>query len=135
MVKKDKSYFFLTEKEEATMKVLWENDKPMSAAEIAEEIPNRTWPATSIQGIIKKLEKKNAIKVAKITKIGKAYGRLFVPTISANEYATMQFKRFYQEEKSDSLYALSALLGESQQDKEELIKNLQDLIKGYEEEA
>ena len=35
------SCFFLTSKEEASMKVLWSSDTPLSATEIAERIPNR----------------------------------------------------------------------------------------------
>ena len=90
------SCFFLTSKEEAAMKVLWASDTPLSATEIAEGIPDRTWPTSSIQSILRTLEKKKAIEVAEITKIGKSYGRLFRPTISANEYAIMQFDRYYQ---------------------------------------
>ena len=37
-LKKEKSPFNLNEKEEQVMKVLWKNDMPMSATEIANEI-------------------------------------------------------------------------------------------------
>lgn len=78
-LKKEKSPFNLNEKEEQVMKVLWKNDMPMSATEIANEIES-DWAKKSIQNIIRKLESKNAIEIAEITKIGKTYGRLFRPT-------------------------------------------------------
>lgn len=97
-------------KEEFTMKVLWEAGDALSASEIAERIPNRNLPATSIQRIPHNLEKKNAIRVDAITKLGKSYRRLFRPTLSVNEYAVMQFGRYYQSGKSDCVSIVSSLL-------------------------
>lgn len=127
-------YFFLLPKEEAAMKVLWSSDKAMSAAEIAENIPDRTWPASSIQNILRNLEKKNAIKVDSITKIGKSYGRLFKPTISVNEYAVMQFNRYYQGNKKERFSMINSLLGNSGNNKEDLIEALQSLLDEYKKE-
>lgn len=92
------------------MKVLWEAGDALSASEIAERIPNRNLPATSIQRIPHNLEKKNAIRVDAITKLGKSYRRLFRPTLSVNEYAVMQFGRYYQSGKSDCVSIVSSLL-------------------------
>ena len=89
-------YFCLSPKEEAAMNVLWNTEDALSASEIAAKIPNRNWPSSSIQSILRNLEKKNAIKVESITKLGKSYGRLFRPTLTANEYAAMQFQRFFR---------------------------------------
>lgn len=127
------SCFFLTSKEEAAMKALWTSDEPLSATEIAERIPNRLWPSSSIQSILRTLEKKQAIEVAEITKIGKSYGRLFRPTISADEYAVMQFNRYYQGDSKTSSSLISMLLGEKNS-KEEIAEVLQELLKQYREE-
>lgn len=127
------SCLFLTSKEEAAMKVLWASDEPLSATEIAERIPNRLWPSSSIQSILRTLEKKQAIEVAEITKIGKSYGRLFRPTISANEYAVMQFNRYYQKDDKANLSLISMLLG-GKNNKEEIAKILQELLNQYKEE-
>ena len=121
-------YFFLTNKEEAAMNVLWSYSKPLSASEIAENIPERNWPASSIQSILRGLEKKKAIKVAEITKLGKSYGRLFLPTLTANEYATMQFNRYFKKNDKDSLSLLSTLLGDATNSKKEFISTLQNLL-------
>lgn len=133
MSKKKQEYFYLSSKEESAMKVLWNTDDALSASEIAERIPNRTWPASSIQSILRNLEKKNAIRVDAITKLGKSYGRLFRPTLSANEYATMQFNRYYQSEKKDCFSMISSLLGNTTAEKDEVIKALHALIDEYEE--
>lgn len=131
MRKKNQEYFYLLPKEELAMKVLWETEDALSASEIAERIPNRDWPATSIQSILRGLEKKNAIRVDAITKLGKAYGRLFRPTLSANEYAAMQFGRYYQNGKSDYASMISTLLGNTSANKDEILEALQEVIKTY----
>ncbi|WP_077609227.1 BlaI/MecI/CopY family transcriptional regulator [Clostridium sp. Marseille-P2415] len=126
-------YFFLTKKEEEAMNVLWASDTPLSASEIAEGIPNRKWPAASIQSILRTLEKKQAVKVAEITKIGKSYGRLFQPTLSINEYAAMQFKRYYKIDKKNDLSIMSSLIGHNRSP-EEIVEILRELLDEYEEE-
>lgn len=136
MPKKNSEYFYLLPREEEVMKSLWAADNALSASEIANGIPNRTWPASSVQGILRNLEAKNAVKVDSITKLGKSYGRLFRPTLSANEYAVMQFERYYQTDKTDKsvcLSMMSALLGNISSEKNEVIDTLHTLIDAYEE--
>lgn len=131
MPSENKEYFYLQPKEEAAMKVLWNTEDALSASEIAQRIENRSWPASSIQGILRNLEKKGAIKVEAITKLGKSYGRLFRPSMSANEYAVMQFLRYYQPEKSDCYAMLSSLLGSARIAQEEIIASLQELLEEH----
>lgn len=124
---KPPTYFTLKKREEEAMKVLWSTDKDLSASEIAEAIPNRNWPVSSIQAVLRSLEKKGAIYVSDITKLGKSYGRLFRPTLSANDYATMQFKHYYQKDSGDTISLISALLGKEdipKDDLEEVLRNL-----------
>lgn len=135
MSKKSPKYFYLPPKEEAAMKVLWNTEDALSASEIAEGIPNRTWPASSIQSILRSLEKKEAVRVDSITKLGKSYGRLFRPALSANEYAIMQFSRYYQngkDGKEECFSLMSSLLGNISTEKENIIEALQALVKEYE---
>lgn len=130
-LKKEKSPFNLNEKEEQVMKVLWKNDMPMSATEIANEIES-DWAKKSIQNIIRKLESKNAIEITEITKIGKTYGRLFRPTVSSDEYAMEQFNRFY--DKDDYAPFLLSALVDTKEENKELAQKLRDLIDQYKEE-
>lgn len=137
MSKKDKTtpdFFYLPPKEEETMKVLWSTKDALSASEIADRIPGRTWPASSIQGILRSLEGKGAVKVDSITKLGKSYGRLFRPVISANEYATMQFTRYFQpdgDSREICSSMVSSLLGNENIKNDDVINALQDIIKEY----
>ncbi len=128
-------YFYLPPKEEAAMKVLWDTEEALSASEIAERIPDRNWPASSIQAILRNLVKKNAIRVDSITRLGKSYGRLFRPVLSANEYAAMQFGRYYQNGKADCFSMMSSLLGNISTGNDEILEALQNLIKEYENEG
>lgn len=107
-----KPYFFLTQKEEEAMKVLWASEEPLSGAEIAERIPGRTWPPASIHNILRVLQKKQAIEVAEIKQIGKVYGRLFRAALTPNEYAVMQFRRFNEYSNENNSLLISALLGD-----------------------
>lgn len=116
------------------MKVLWDTDDALSASEIAERIPDRNWPASSIHAILRNLQKKEAIHVDTITKLGKSFGRLFRPLLTANEYAAMQFNRYYQNGKADCYSMMSSLLGNTSADNKEILEALQNLIKEYENE-
>ena len=122
--------FYLSEKEEEVMKILWKSDKPLSAKEIAAEI-NCEWADKSIQGIIRKLEEKKAIEVADIVKVYKSNARLFKPTISSDEYAVMQFDKYYNNDKKIP-FILSALV-ENKNDNANLPEILMDLIKNFKE--
>ena len=123
--------FYLNQKEEQVMKVLWGSDTPLSATEIANRIDS-DWAKKSIQNIIRKLESKKAIEVAEITKIGKTYGRLFRPTISSDEYAVMQFNNFYKGD-NEVPFILSALTGNKKKSSA-LAKELKELMEKYKEE-
>jgi len=122
--------FYLSEKEEEVMKILWNSDKPLSAKEIASKI-NCDWADKSIQGIIRKLEEKKAIEVADIVKVYKSNARLFKPTISSDEYAVMQFDKYYNNDKKIP-FILSALV-ENKNDDANLPEILMDLIKNFKE--
>ncbi len=127
-MKKNKIVLYFNEKEEKVMKVLWNENKPLSATEIALCIDTE-WAKKSIQNIIRKLEEKGAIEIAEITKIGKTYGRLFKPAISAEDYIMMQLNR-YRTMDSDLSFIISALLNKTDISKD-FSKELKDLLSKY----
>lgn len=122
--------FYLGKKEEKVMRILWNSDKPLSAKEIAGEI-NCEWADKSIQSIIRKLESKGAIEVADIVKVYKSNARLFKPTISSDEYAIVQFDKYYNHDKKIP-FILSTLV-ENMNDDTKLPEILMDLIKKFKE--
>lgn len=136
--KQKPKFFYLPAKEEEVMKVLWDNKEPLCASEIAKKIPDRSWPASSIQGLLRSLQDKGAIEIDCITKLGKSYGRLFRPSLSANEYVAMQMDRYYKPEddgKKSCSFMVSSILGNSGIGKEDIINVLQDIIKEYENDT
>jgi len=131
IIEKKEVSHYMNEKEEQVMRILWGTDESLSAAEIARRI-NTEWAIKSIQNIIRKLQSKGLIEISEITKIGKTYGRLFRPTVSSDEYALIQFNRFYNK-KSKIPFILSALIGNDDNDSE-LSKSMEEIIKNYKEE-
>ncbi len=131
MSQKNNISFYLNEKEGQAMRALWLAEKPLSAMDIANAI-NEEWAFKSIQNIIRTLEAKKAIKIAQITKIGKTYGRLFLPTVSTEDYALMQFKKFYTK-KNDVPAVLTALIGNMKKDND-FSEKLKELLDSYKED-
>lgn len=124
--------FHFSEKEEVIMKVLWEADKPLGVSAIIELISEYKWASTSTHNIIKKLHEKHAIEVCEIVKISKTFGRLYKPTISAHEYAMLQFNKYCNKENiATSL--ISALMN-NKDTNAELEKSLEELLNKYKEE-
>lgn len=135
MFKLDKSYFFLTNKEEEIMNILWGCDRSLSASEITAALTQRTdrsYPPASMQNILMGLIKKQALKVTGEKKIGRVYGRVFSPTLSKNQYAVMQFKRYHDNEDTDGLFLIFSILGKKQS-KSEIVGILQKIIRSFEE--
>lgn len=86
----------LTKKEEEMMAVLWEqwehNQAALTALEILEASPNRTWKKNSLHLLINGLLKKGAIEVHdfKKSKTSKNYARTFRPTLDQYDYLWLQ---------------------------------------------
>ena len=70
-------------------------------------------------------------------RLGKAYGRVFRPALSANDYVAMQFDRYYQDDGGGCRPMISALLGSGTKakKKEAVIRELKSLLEKYEEEG
>lgn len=130
MSEEKQKYFYLNEKEEQVMKELWKSKEPLAASEIANRIGS-DWAIKSMQNIIRKLESKQAIEIAEIAKIGKTYGRLFRPTISSEEYAIMQFNKFYNSD-NEVPFILSALIGNKNKNNK-FSSDLKKLMEKYKE--
>ena len=124
--------FYFSEKEEIIMKALWGADKPLGVGEIIESISQYKWASTATHNIVKKLHEKQAIEVCDVVKISKTYGRLYKPTISAHEYAMLQFNK-YCDKENIATSLISALLNNKNANVE-LEKSLEELLNKYKEE-
>ena len=76
----------LTRSEMEIMDVLWESGVPMSRSDLLACSAEKTWKDSSVHILLNGLLQKGAIKEAGLVKRSKTYGRIFVPTLTREEY-------------------------------------------------
>lgn len=76
----------LTKSEMQIMDVLWEAGEPMSRADLLERSEEKTWKDSSVHILLNGMLLKGVIREAGFVKRGKTYGRLFLPTLTREEY-------------------------------------------------
>lgn len=76
----------LTKSEMEIMDVLWESQKPMSRADLLSASEEKTWKDSSVHILLNGLLQKGAIAEAGLVRRSKTYGRIFVPTMTREEY-------------------------------------------------
>ena len=77
----------LTGKETEIMSVLWKSKKPLTASEIIEITPNRTWHEGSIFAVMKRLTKKGAVTLDAFKPTAGKHARIYKPIITTEDYA------------------------------------------------
>ena len=76
----------LTRSEMEIMDVMWESGVPMSRADLLARSEEKTWKDSSVHILLNGLLQKGAIQEAGLVKRIKTYGRVFVPTLTREEY-------------------------------------------------
>lgn len=76
----------LTRSEMEIMDVMWECGVPMSRSDLLAHSEEKTWKDSSVHILLNGLLQKNAIQQAGLVKRSKTYGRVFVPTMTREEY-------------------------------------------------
>ena len=76
----------LTKSEMEIMDVLWEKRVPMSRSDLLASSQEKSWKDSSVHILLNGLLQKEAIREAGLVKRSKTYGRLFVPTMTREEY-------------------------------------------------
>lgn len=76
----------LTRSEMEIMDVMWESGVPMSRSDLLAHAEEKTWKDSSVHILLNGLLQKNAIQQAGLVKRSKTYGRVFVPTMTREEY-------------------------------------------------
>lgn len=101
----------LTKKEEEIMTVLWKqweyNQTALTASEILEASPNRTWKTASLHLLINALLKKGVIEVQEFKKLknNKNYARTFRPTLNQYDYIWKQMTTGMDKDNKKKLIA------------------------------
>lgn len=89
--------FNLSENEKQILDTMWMEKRALTRSEIINFTKNKTWKETSIHILLNQLLDKHAIKVDKIVKTGKSFGRTYKPTLTRDEYELMQLETFFKE--------------------------------------
>ena len=76
----------LTKSEMEIMDVLWEENAPMSRADLLARSEEKSWKDSSVHILLNGLLQKGAIREAGFVKRSKTYGRTFAPTLTREEY-------------------------------------------------
>ena len=76
----------LTRSEMEIMDVLWDAGQPLSRADLLERAEEKTWKDSSVHILLNGLLAKEAIREAGLVKRSKTFGRVFVPTMTREEY-------------------------------------------------
>ena len=76
----------LTKSEMEIMDVMWESGVPMSRADLLAHSEEKTWKDSSVHILLNGLLQKGAIQEAGLVKRIKTYGRVFIPTLTREEY-------------------------------------------------
>ena len=105
-----KMYFRLTKSENEIMDLLWKEDRPLSRSEIIDLTPDRSWKPASIHILLNSMLEKGAIQVAGFVQSTKNYARTFTPTLTADEYAVLQFKHSSAFNEQSVFHLVSALV-------------------------
>ncbi len=110
----------LTRSEMEIMDVMWENNVPMSRADLLSHSEEKTWKDSSVHILLNGLLQKGAIQEAGLVKRSKTYGRVFTPTMTREEYFATTI--FSHRHKPDLVGLFAALLRREDITPEELSK-------------
>lgn len=98
----------LTRSEMEIMDVMWESGVPMSRADLLARSEEKTWKDSSVHILLNGLLQKGAIQEAGLVKRIKTYGRVFVPTMTREEYFASTI--FCHRHKPEIVGLIAALL-------------------------
>jgi len=130
---KNTDFTKLTTKEASIMRILWESDKPLAVSEICEMDSDGSLNINSAQMAVKKLLEKKMVKVHSIIQMGKVFGRLYVPTMSAESYAIRMFKDFFERYTNRSVDKVIFTLLEQEENRDDIIDDLERALMKYKE--
>ncbi len=100
----------LTKSERQIMELLWRIDRPLSASEIIELSPDRSWKASYVHILINSLIEKEMIVPTGLARTSRNYARVFVPTMTLAQYSVRTFTESSRLPAEDIAAAVEELL-------------------------
>ena len=136
MLFKKKKFPKLTSREIDILNILWENEKPLIASEIADARSDLT--INTVQAVLRKLLKYQLVEVADIVYSGTVLSRSYRPTITSEEFAVQELTSDYLAfQKTVSKPLLVSVLLDTEEDPvkaRETIDELQQMLDAYKKE-
>jgi len=119
----------LTRSEMEIMDVLWESGKPVSRADLLSRSEDKSWKDSSVHILLNGLLNKGAIREAGLIKRSKTYGRVFIPTMTREEYfAQTIYSHRYKPQVVGLVQALLEQQNFSREELEQISKIIQSRI-------
>lgn len=118
----------MTTNESELMEIFWRENRPMTSLELAEYSDEADWKSSYIFIMLKSMQKKGMIETCGSILRGNKYVRLFRPVLTREEYVA-RFASLMHLKKSSVSKVTVALLEELDEDKDEVIRDLETMIK------
>ena len=123
--------FKLTKSEYELMKILWDSSRPMAKHEILAASENYKWKENYLKKMLNTLFNKGAIKPVGRVLVTRNYARLYIPVMTEDEYNMLQ----YPVRSVKTIAGLVDGLYEKSDDKEELITELEKIVRDLKEKG
>ena len=117
----------LTRSEMEIMDVLWDAGQPLSRSDLLDRGEEKSWKDSSVHILLNGLLTKEAIREAGLVKRSKTFGRVFVPTMTREEYFAQTI--FGHRHQPDLIGLFTALLQQRDPSHEQL-EAMKALIEG-----
>ena len=108
----------LTKSEMEIMDVLWDAGQPLSRSDLLDRGEEKSWKDSSMHILLNGLLTKEAIREAGLVKRSKTFGRVFVPTMTREEYFAQTI--FGHRHQPDLIGLFTALLQQRDPSREQL---------------
>ncbi|MGN0498044.1 MAG: BlaI/MecI/CopY family transcriptional regulator [Acutalibacteraceae bacterium] len=116
----------LTKSELEIMELLWQEEEPLTSAQIIEMSVDRTWKKSYVHLLINSLLDKGMIEVVGFIKTTKNYARTFKAKVSKEEYSVGRYTSMQSFKQSDIPKMVSALIKKTEDPS--LILQLEEMI-------
>jgi predicted transcriptional regulator len=124
-VGKDMKLMKISDAEMEIMKIIWEENKQITTADILEKLPKEnSWKTTTVMTLVARLIEKGILDVTKIGKLNH-----YSPKVTEEEYKAVQTDVFLEDMHNGSVKSFIATLYNSRKISKQDISDLKKWIK------
>ncbi len=123
---KKKEYVSLSPSEREVIAVLWEADRPLPAAKVAEELARKTgWHLSTTRTFLKRLETKGAVE---IRKLASERGAVYIPLLDEEDVCVAEAETTLKKYFNGTLCDLTRAFVERNRVSVDELRQLRDII-------